>query len=160
MSTRAPILPVLLLLAGLAGLAFGQVWVGPDVLWHGAVTGEGAGAMMLSTFRGPRVAVALGAGAALGLSGALFQTLFRNPLASPDVIGFTSGAALAVVGLAAGAVVVRRAIVPERTGAGTPAASSTEPQPTRWAWPAARTCWPPAACGATASWWTGPARTT
>ncbi|OWJ80804.1 iron ABC transporter permease [Haematobacter genomosp. 1] len=99
MSARRPVLllPVLLLLAGLAGLAFGQVWVGPDVLWHGAVTGEGAGAMMLSTFRGPRVAVALGAGAALGLSGALFQTLFRNPLASPDLIGFTSGAALAVV---------------------------------------------------------------
>ncbi|MDN6352654.1 MAG: hypothetical protein L0K02_05015 [Corynebacterium sp.] len=38
---------------------------------------------------------------------------------------YVLSAALAVVGLAAGAVVVRRAIVPERTGAGTPAAQQS-----------------------------------
>jgi len=40
----------------------------------------------------PRVLLAILAGAALGLSGAIFQSLTRNPLGSPDIIGFTSGA--------------------------------------------------------------------
>ncbi len=40
----------------------------------------------------PRVLVAVVGGAALALSGAIFQTLTRNPLGSPDIIGFTSGA--------------------------------------------------------------------
>lgn len=40
----------------------------------------------------PRVLVAVFGGAALALSGAIFQTLTRNPLGSPDIIGFTSGA--------------------------------------------------------------------
>lgn len=41
----------------------------------------------------PRVLVALIAGAALALSGAVFQSLTRNPLGSPDILGFTQGAA-------------------------------------------------------------------
>lgn len=40
----------------------------------------------------PRVLVAIVAGSALALSGAVFQTLTRNPLGSPDIIGFTNGA--------------------------------------------------------------------
>lgn len=40
----------------------------------------------------PRVLVAIIGGASLALSGAIFQTLTRNPLGSPDIIGFTSGA--------------------------------------------------------------------
>jgi len=40
----------------------------------------------------PRVLVAVVGGASLALSGAIFQTLTRNPLGSPDIIGFTSGA--------------------------------------------------------------------
>ncbi|GAA4680598.1 ABC transporter permease [Phytohabitans rumicis] len=40
----------------------------------------------------PRVLTALAVGAALGASGAIFQSLTRNPLGSPDVIGFTAGA--------------------------------------------------------------------
>lgn len=40
----------------------------------------------------PRVLVALLGGAALALGGAILQTLTRNPLGSPDIIGFTSGA--------------------------------------------------------------------
>ncbi|GAA4698756.1 iron chelate uptake ABC transporter family permease subunit [Streptomyces youssoufiensis] len=41
----------------------------------------------------PRVLVALLVGAALGLAGAVFQSLARNPLGSPDVIGFGQGSA-------------------------------------------------------------------
>ncbi|MEW1748311.1 FecCD family ABC transporter permease [Streptomyces angustmyceticus] len=45
----------------------------------------------------PRVLTAVLSGAAFGLSGALFQSLMRNPLASPDVIGITSGASVTAV---------------------------------------------------------------
>jgi len=41
----------------------------------------------------PRALCAVAVGAALGASGAAFQALTRNPLGSPDIIGFTSGAA-------------------------------------------------------------------
>ncbi|MEY8098483.1 FecCD family ABC transporter permease [Falsihalocynthiibacter sp. S25ZX9] len=44
----------------------------------------------------PRTVLALIAGAALAISGAIIQALLRNPLASPKVIGINSGAALAV----------------------------------------------------------------
>ncbi|KQU82611.1 MULTISPECIES: Fe(3+)-hydroxamate ABC transporter permease FhuB [Ensifer] len=45
----------------------------------------------------PRAAVALVAGAALGLSGALLQQLLRNPLADPSTLGISAGAQLAIV---------------------------------------------------------------
>jgi len=48
----------------------------------------------------PRLLTALVVGAALGLSGALFQSIVRNPLASPDIIGITQSASAAgVVGV-------------------------------------------------------------
>jgi putative ferric enterobactin transport system permease protein fepG len=43
--------------------------------------------------RAPRIATAMLVGSALGLSGALFQAVSGNPLGSPDIIGFTTGAA-------------------------------------------------------------------
>lgn len=45
----------------------------------------------------PRTGLALAIGAGLGASGAAAQALFRNPLASPDVLGPSSGAALGAV---------------------------------------------------------------
>jgi len=45
----------------------------------------------------PRALAGLFVGLAFGLSGALFQRLLRNPLASPDVIGVTAGSSLAAV---------------------------------------------------------------
>lgn len=49
------------------------------------------------TLRGHRVATGLIVGAALAASGVLLQAMMRNPLASPDLLGMASGAALAVV---------------------------------------------------------------
>jgi len=46
------------------------------------------------TLRLPRTMTALLAGAGLGLSGSVFQQIFRNPLAAPDIVGVTSGANL------------------------------------------------------------------
>lgn len=45
----------------------------------------------------PRATLALLSGAAFGLSGIIFQTLLRNPLASPDIVGVAHGASAAAV---------------------------------------------------------------
>lgn len=47
----------------------------------------------VTELRAPRVVGALVVGAALGVSGAIFQNITGNPLGSPDIIGFTTGAA-------------------------------------------------------------------
>lgn len=59
--------------------------------------GTGIERFIVVTLRLPRVLTALLVGGALGLSGAIFQSLARNPLGSPDIIGFTSGAATGAV---------------------------------------------------------------
>ncbi len=53
---------------------------------------------IVGTLRLPRALTAIGVGAAFGMSGAIFQSLARNPLGSPDIIGFNAGAALGAVG--------------------------------------------------------------
>lgn len=65
-------------------------------LWaSGAGAPEGtAGARVFWHIRAPRLLMAVLAGAALGMAGALAQGLFRNPLADPGLIGVSSGAAL------------------------------------------------------------------
>jgi iron complex transport system permease protein len=47
--------------------------------------------------RGPRVLASVVVGAALAAAGAAYQSLFRNPLVSPDILGVSSGAALGAV---------------------------------------------------------------
>jgi len=59
--------------------------------------GDPAAQFIVGELRLPRAMAAMLVGAAFGLSGALFQTMARNPLASPDFIGITSGASLAAV---------------------------------------------------------------
>jgi iron complex transport system permease protein len=61
----------------------------------GALTGTGTRAQeyVVLGLRAPRVVLALVVGAALGVGGAVFQSLARNNLASPDLLGFTTGAA-------------------------------------------------------------------
>jgi iron complex transport system permease protein len=54
-------------------------------------------ALVLLQVRLPRILLGLFVGAALAVSGALLQALFRNPLADPGLIGVSSGAALAAV---------------------------------------------------------------
>jgi iron complex transport system permease protein len=58
---------------------------------------------ILTELRGPRVAAAFACGGLLALAGVLMQTLFRNPLAEPYLIGASGGAGLAaLLGMAAG----------------------------------------------------------
>lgn len=92
----ATILAVLTVLAVVAGLSLGQRVVWPtDVV--AALAGTGPDTFVVNELRLPRVLVGLAVGAALGLSGALIQTVAGNPLASPDFVGVTHGAGLAVV---------------------------------------------------------------
>jgi iron complex transport system permease protein len=60
-------------------------------------TSPGTAWLLLSEIRLPRTLLALGYGAVLGLTGAALQALFANPLASPDITGSSSGAALGAV---------------------------------------------------------------
>lgn len=77
---------VLIALAtGSYGVSVGQII---DVL---AGNDESFARTVVLEWRAPRVLAAVVFGAALGASGAVFQALTRNPLASPDIIGFTSG---------------------------------------------------------------------
>jgi iron complex transport system permease protein len=91
------------LLAGAVGIGLGGLMVGsaPFTLQEvlGVLTGAGTPAqeLVLLEFRAPRVVAGLAVGASLGLAGALTQTFARNPLATPDILGVTSGAALGAV---------------------------------------------------------------
>ncbi len=108
--------PLLLigLLAGLAlifliALAVGSVTIPFDQIIAVLLGGEAEKASwtnIVLKFRLPKALTATLAGAALGVSGLMMQTFFRNPLAGPYVLGISSGASLgvAVVVLSAGTV--------------------------------------------------------
>ncbi|MFP4094965.1 MAG: iron chelate uptake ABC transporter family permease subunit [Cyclobacteriaceae bacterium] len=100
-------LALLLLLLWLADIALGSVAIPPatvlDVLL-GRTTDNPAFENIILKIRLPKATTAVLAGAALSVGGLQMQTLFRNPLAGPSVLGVTSGASLgvAVVTLSAG----------------------------------------------------------
>ncbi len=95
-----------ILLAGV-GVAFavGRFPVSPADLWQilwSRLTGEPSGLppaleIVVIEIRGPRVLAAVLVGAALAMAGTAFQSLFRNPLVSPDILGASAGAALGAV---------------------------------------------------------------
>lgn len=62
----------------------------PEVI-RAMVTDQGFASTVVLQWRTPRVVAAIAFGAALAVSGALFQSLTRNPLGSPDIIGFATG---------------------------------------------------------------------
>jgi iron complex transport system permease protein len=69
----------------------------PDVLRALVGAGDDTQRFIVLELRAPRIVVAVLVGLALGVSGALIQTFARNPLASPDVLGVTGGAAIGAV---------------------------------------------------------------
>ncbi|GAA2691699.1 iron ABC transporter permease [Streptomyces lunalinharesii] len=81
-----------------AYLCAGESWVAPsDVLK--VLAGEPSSQeLVVGTLRLPRMVVGLLVGAAFGVAGGLIQTVARNPLASPDIIGVTQGAGAVTVG--------------------------------------------------------------
>jgi iron complex transport system permease protein len=91
-----------------AGLAAGSDGWSPPALWRLWHTPEGA--MIVWDIRAPRTLGAWLTGALLGLSGAIAQGLFRNPLADPYLLGSASGAVLGVVLVLAGSMLGGQAI--------------------------------------------------
>lgn len=92
-------LSVATLLLFVVDLAVGSVAIPLDEVWRGlwGSVGEGdAMGMIVRNFRLPKAVMALLAGAALSTVGLQMQTLFRNPLAGPYVLGVSSGASLGV----------------------------------------------------------------
>lgn len=107
---------------GLVALASGDYPMGTaDVLR--ALTGGGTPAehFIVHELRLPRLVTALLVGAALALAGTVFQSLVRNPLGSPDILGFTQGAstgALVVVVLGGSSLALAGAAVAGGIGTG------------------------------------------
>ncbi|MEW2402394.1 iron ABC transporter permease [Streptomyces sp. NPDC046862] len=97
-------LAVLLLLLT-ASVASGEMSIPPAAALRALVgLGDPGDVLVVQQFRAPRAVAAIVAGAGLGAAGCVLQRLFRNPLASPDVMGVTGGASLGAVALlAAGA---------------------------------------------------------
>ncbi|MFI1988769.1 FecCD family ABC transporter permease [Actinoplanes sp. NPDC020271] len=87
-------------------LGTGEYPIAPaDVVKTLAGQGNAAQAFIINELRLPRVVTAILVGMALAAGGAVFQSITRNPLGSPDILGITSGAgaaALAVVILGGG----------------------------------------------------------
>ncbi|GAA3610564.1 iron-enterobactin ABC transporter permease [Kineosporia mesophila] len=109
------------LLASTATLSLGRLGIPltelPSALFGGA---GGKSAFVLERLRGPRLATAVLVGALLGLSGTLFQSVTRNPLGSPDVIGLGAGAG---AGVAVTSLMFPG--IPAPVGAGTGAGAAT-----------------------------------
>lgn len=58
---------------------------------------EGTAQFLVQEVRAPRALTAVGVGAAFALSGAIFQAIVRNPLGTPELIGFTQGSSAGAV---------------------------------------------------------------
>jgi iron complex transport system permease protein len=107
LSTRVHVRAVLVSLVLIGIVLVGLAWsvsVGEFSIPFGDVVGEltGFGGSSKSDFiirqlRLPRALTGLLVGAGLGISGQIFQRMVRNPLASPDILGVSSGAAAAAV---------------------------------------------------------------
>ncbi|CAM5726127.1 Iron-enterobactin ABC transporter permease OS=Streptomyces alboniger OX=132473 GN=CP975_07420 PE=3 SV=1 [Streptomyces alboniger] len=98
LDVRAVAVVALLLLAALTAsvvlIGTGDFPIPPaDVLRSLAGNGNAGQEFIINELRLPRVLVGLLVGASLGLGGALFQAISRNPLGSPDVLGLGQGAA-------------------------------------------------------------------
>lgn len=91
--TVVVILVALASVVAVLALGTGDYPLSPDRVLQ-AIFGQGSRIeeLVVMEWRMPRVLLALVLGAALGISGAIFQSITRNPLGSPDIIGFNTGA--------------------------------------------------------------------
>ena len=88
MKNRIWLMTLVLLMGFLLSLFVGKYPLSMEAL----LTGEEQAMRVFLTLRLPRSCMAVLAGFGLGTAGMVYQTVFRNPLASPDIIGVSSGA--------------------------------------------------------------------
>jgi iron complex transport system permease protein len=92
------LLAVLTLILSSAMLILGNIRYSPATVFRVLVGEEIQGVTFaIGTLRLPRMLSGLFVGIAFGMAGNTFQTMLRNPLASPDIIGVTSGSSMAAV---------------------------------------------------------------
>ncbi len=104
-----PLCAVTLLAMALLSLALGSVVIPFETTFKALLgLGEGSYAQhIILQFRLPKMLTALCVGSALAVSGMLMQTLFRNPLAGPHILGISSGASLgAAIAILAGGLLI------------------------------------------------------
>lgn len=92
-------LSLLLLLAFLLNISFGQVAIPLKEVFKsllGSTASKDTWEYIIFNFRLPKAITAILVGIGLSISGLLMQTLFRNPLAGPYVLGLSSGSSLGV----------------------------------------------------------------
>lgn len=90
------VLAVLLVAAAATALMVGHTFYPPGDVIRVILGEDVAGASFtVGELRLPRTVLAVVAGAGFGMSGVTFQTMLRNPLASPDIIGISAGAGAA-----------------------------------------------------------------
>ncbi|HNY43504.1 MAG: iron ABC transporter permease [Bacteroidota bacterium] len=92
------LLSVFLIFLGLLDLLSGSIQISVSDIFNYIFSSntESEFYLLLKEFRFPRMSMAILAGASLSISGLIMQTLFRNPLAGPDILGISSGASLGV----------------------------------------------------------------
>lgn len=92
---RTLLVVALILVVAAASLIYGSYEMTPEQVFRLIFQGEGTEIerQLVLNQRLPRMLAAIVVGAALGLSGAIFQSVSRNALGSPDIIGFTVGSA-------------------------------------------------------------------
>mgnify|MGYP000235865872 CR=1 FL=1 len=98
MTSRFLVLATLAACLALLSLAWGDTGFAPADL-AGFLRGDRIATTIVGDIRGPRTAVAALVGAGLGVAGAITQAVMRNPLASPGLLGISSGAGLGVTAL-------------------------------------------------------------
>ncbi|GAA1391143.1 FecCD family ABC transporter permease [Luteococcus peritonei] len=89
---RGLLLLALTALLAVWAMGLGDYPLSPGQVLSALVREDGFASTVVREWRAPRVLAALLLGGALAVSGAVFQSLTRNPLGSPDVIGFSTGA--------------------------------------------------------------------
>ncbi len=89
------VLVLLILILTLAAMKSGSISITYKELFRGLFIEYDKRVATIYDLRFPRVIIALLGGAALSLSGLLFQAVLRNPLADPGIIGISGGASLA-----------------------------------------------------------------
>lgn len=93
----ASLVPTIVIL-GVLAMGAGTIELSPAEVLGGLLgTGDARAQLVVAGIRLPRLVTAVAVGAALGAAGAVFQSLSRNALGSPDLIGFTTGAATGAV---------------------------------------------------------------
>jgi len=107
------VLTILLILCFFINISLGSVLIPLKSVFNNLIgnsTGNQSWQYIIIDYRLPKAITAIIVGSGLGISGLLMQTLFRNPLAGPYVLGITSGASLGVAVIIMGASIFGGAV--------------------------------------------------